>query len=318
MRALALLSGGLDSTLATKLILDQGIEVEALNFVSPFCLCNKGGKCHSSEVAQKFGIPLKVMAKGEDYLQVVRHPKYGYGSAINPCIDCRIYMFRKTREYAEQTGAKFIFTGEVLGQRPMSQHRRAIELIDRESGLKGKVLRPLSARRLPETEAEKMGWVHRERLLDIRGRSRRQQIRLAGELGITDYPCPAGGCLLTQKEFAERVRELFRHKEQIAVSDVLILKVGRHFWNNGSHIIVGRNQSENQALLSQRKPEDYIFEVPDYPSPITILEGAKDSQAMELAARLTAKYSDADTGEVLVEFRNDKTRGTVTVQLPVT
>lgn len=315
MKALALLSGGLDSTLAVKLILEQGIEVEALNFVSPFCVCNRKGRCYSAEVATKFNIPLRTVAKGEEYLEIVRHPKYGYGSGMNPCIDCRIFMLKKAKEYAEKIGAKFIFTGEVLGQRPMSQHKRALKLIEKEAGLEGKVLRPLSAKLLPETEAERMGWVDRERLLDISGRSRKTQFKLAEELGITDYPCPAGGCLLTQKEFAEKVRELFRHKEKVTTRDVSLLKIGRHFWHDGSHIIVGRNEAENKRLLELKNNQDYVLEVLDYPGPITILEGAGDREAIEFAARLTAKYSDAKTNKVLVECRNNEHRETLTVEL---
>ena len=304
MKALALLSGGLDSTLAVKLILDQGIEVEALNFVSPFCQCNHKGKCYSSEVATRFNISLKILKKGEDYLEVIRYPKYGYGSGVNPCIDCRIYMMKKAKEYAAQTGVKFIFTGEVLGQRPMSQHRQAMSIIEKETGLDGKILRPLSAKLLPETEAEKMGWVDRERLLDIKGRTRKTQIKMAEAYGIIDYPCPAGGCLLTQKEFAHRVEELFSNKEKLTMSDMLLLKIGRHFWQNGSHIIVGRNESENKQLLASRQPDDYYFEVKGCGSPITILQEQKTNGAIRKAAALTARYSDSNGTQVEVEYSN--------------
>ncbi|MGA9388765.1 MAG: hypothetical protein WBV70_08085, partial [Candidatus Bathyarchaeia archaeon] len=195
-KALALLSGGLDSTLAVKLVLNQGVDVEAINFVSPFCLCGKGG-CGAAEAARRFNIPLKTMSVGEDYLRVIRKPKFGYGKNMNPCIDCRIFMLKKAKKYAKETGAAFIFTGEVLDQRPMSQHKKTLDLIEEEAGLKGKILRPLSAKLLQETDLEKKGLVNRERLLDIEGRSRRKQIELAEKLGIRDYPCPAGGCLLT-------------------------------------------------------------------------------------------------------------------------
>ncbi len=314
MKALALLSGGLDSVLAVKLILEQGIEVEAVNFVSPFATCNRKGRCYSAEVSQKLNIPLKTIAKDEEYLELLRHPKYGYGSGMNPCIDCRIFMLRKAKEYAEQTGAKFIFTGEVVGQRPMSQRRKALELIEREAGLEGKLLRPLSAKLLPETEAERMGWVDRERLLDISGRSRKTQFKLAEQLGVTDYACPAGGCLLTQKEFAEKVRQLFQHKERITTTDVMLLKIGRHFWQDGSHIIVGRNEAENKRLLDLKSGEDYVFEVLNYPGPITILQGSKSPPAIELAARLTARYSDAEADNVLVECRKDGDRERVVIE----
>ena len=172
MRAISLLSGGLDSSLATKMVLDQGIEVVALKFTSPFCNCDSGGTCHAAKIAHELGIEMINVAKGEEYLEVVKNPKHGRGSEMNPCIDCRIYMLRKAKVIADQIDAQFLFTGEVLGQRPMSQHRKALELIDRATGLQGKLLRPLSAKLFPPTEAEKMGWVDREKLLAISGRSR--------------------------------------------------------------------------------------------------------------------------------------------------
>lgn len=172
-KALALISGGLDSTLAVKLILDQGLDVEAVNFVSPFCLCRKGG-CGAVEVAKNLNIQLKTIIVGEEYLRVVRRPRFGYGKNMNPCIDCRIFMLKKARKYAREIGASFIFTGEVLGQRPMSQHGKALGVIEEEAGLKGKILRPLSAKLLPPTEVEKKRLVNGERLLGIEGRSRKE------------------------------------------------------------------------------------------------------------------------------------------------
>jgi tRNA U34 2-thiouridine synthase MnmA/TrmU len=207
MLALGLLSGGLDSSLAVKLIMDQGIEVIALKFTSAFCQCDSGNRCHASELAKKFGIELMTISKGEEYLEIVRNPRFGRGSGMNPCIDCRIFMLRNAKQVAEEKKARFIFTGEVVGQRPMSQHWRALKLIEREAGLEGKLLRPLCAKLLPETEAEKMGWVNRNALLDISGRGRKTQIALATEKGILDYPCPAGGCLLTSREFSTRLRD---------------------------------------------------------------------------------------------------------------
>lgn len=312
MKALALLSGGLDSTLAVKLILDQGIEVVAINFTSPFCLCGRGG-CGAVEVTKKFGIPLKVIHCGEEYLDVIRKPKYGYGKNMNPCIDCRIYMLKKAKEYAQEIGAAFIFTGEVIGQRPMSQHKKALDIIETEAGLKGKILRPLSARLLPKTEAETKGWVEREKLLDIRGRSRKKQLELAERYEINDYPCPAGGCLLTYREFANKVKDLFEHKEKITMKDTLLLKVGRHFRFNKNKIIVGRDEEENKQLRRLKKVDDYSFEVPDCGSPITILQGPKREEAIEMAARLTVRYSDANENEVVVKFGEEKMSKTITV-----
>lgn len=301
-KALALLSGGLDSTLAIRIILGQGIEVEALNFTSPFCLCNRGGRCNAAEAAKRFQIRLRVMDKGEEYLRVIRYPKYGYGKNMNPCIDCRIFMLKKAKAVARQIGARFIFTGEVLDQRPMSQHRKALELIDREAGLEGKVLRPLSAKLMPETEAEKKGWVDRNRLLDLRGRSRKRQIKLADEFGIKDYPCPAGGCLLTCKEFAAKLKDLFQHRKRITMKDINLLRIGRHFRFSENKVIVGRNETENRQLTYLKNKNDYLFEVPNCGSPIAVLQGRKTREAIERTASLTARYSDAKEKEVLVKY----------------
>ena len=306
MKALALLSGGLDSTLAIKLVLDQGIDVIALNFTSPFYLCNQKGRCFAPEVAKKFKIPLKVINKGKEYLRMIRKPKYGYGSGMNPCIDCRIFILRKAKKYANKIGAKFIFTGEVLGQRPMSQHMRALRIIEKEAGLEGKILRPLSAKLLPLTEAERKGWVDRNRFMSIKGRSRKAQIRLAKKLGINDYPWPAGGCLLTHKEFANKLRDLFKHKKRVRLKDVELLKVGRHFRLGNNKIIVGRNKEENEKLMRLKNKTDYVFEVPNTGSPTTILQGRKTGRAVRLAARLTATYSDAKEERVLVRYGKEK------------
>lgn len=305
MKALALLSGGLDSILATKLILDQGIEVVAVNFNLPFVAEKED---YAGEVAKRFGIPLVRVEAGEEYLDMVRNPKYGYGSGMNPCIDCHIYMLREAKRIAKEVSAEFIFTGDVLGERPMSQHRKALELEEKEAGLEKMILRPLSAKLLPETIPEREGWIDRSKLLDIKGRSRKPQIALAKEFGMQDaYPSPAGGCLLTYKEFASKARDLFEHKEKVTKRDVSLLKIGRHFRVAASKIIVGRNEEENKLLMDLKNPEDYVFEVPGYGSPITILEGEKSKEAIELAAKLTARYSDAgvgaEEGGVLVEVK---------------
>jgi len=300
-----LLSGGLDSILATKLILDQGIEVVAVNFNLPFVVEKED---YAGEVAKRFGIPLVMVEAGEEYLDMVRNPKYGYGSGMNPCIDCHIYMLREAKRIAKEVSAEFIFTGDVLDERPMSQHRKALELEEKEAGLEKMILRPLSAKLLPETIPEREGWIDRSKLLDIKGRSRKPQIALARKFGMHDaYPSPAGGCLLTYKEFASKVRDLFEHKEKVTKRDVSLLKIGRHFRFAASKIIVGRNEEENKLLLGLKNPEDYVFEVQGYGSPITILEGEKSKEAIELAAKLTARYSDASAGAeeggVLVEVK---------------
>jgi tRNA-specific 2-thiouridylase len=314
-KALALLSGGLDSTLAVKLLLEQGIEVEAVNFMSPFCLCGKGG-CGAHEVAKKFDIPLKIISVGQDYLRVVRNPKHGYGKNMNPCIDCRIFMLKEAKKHAKETGASFIFTGEVLDERPMSQHLRALKMIEEEAGLSNRILRPLSARLLPETFIEKAGLVDRRKLLDIRGRSRKRQIELAKEFNIVDYPCPAGGCLLTYKEFAEKVRDLFKHKKRVTLKDIALLKVGRHLRLGTDKIVVGRNESENKTLVKMKAASDYFFEVPSCGSPTTILQGTKTKEAIEKAAALTAYYSDNKNARVKVRFGKNRLNRTLNVSRP--
>lgn len=298
---MALLSGGLDSTLAVKLVLDQGIAVEAVNFASPFCLCRKGG-CGASEVAKNLDIRLKTVNVGAEYLRIVRKPRFGYGRNMNPCIDCRIFMLKKAKKYARETGASFIFTGEVLGQRPMSQHGATLGVIEEEAGLKGRILRPLSAKLLPPTEAEKKGLVRREALLAIEGRSRKKQIRLADELKVTGYSCPGGGCLLTYREFAGKLKDLFEHKKRVSLEDVQLLKVGRHFRLGKNKFIVGRNEAENGLLLRARGANDYCFEAQGTGSPITLLQGPKTRTALKTAAELTAHHSDRKQEVVLVKF----------------
>jgi tRNA U34 2-thiouridine synthase MnmA/TrmU len=313
-KALALLSGGLDSTLAVRLLLEQGLDVEAINFVSPFCLCKRGG-CGAADVAERFRIPLKIANVGEDYLKIVRNPKHGYGRNMNPCIDCRIFMLKKAKKYAREAGASFIFTGDVLDERPMSQHIQALTTIEREAKLEGKILRPLSAKLLPETIMEKKGLVNRERLLSIRGRSRKSQIELAKRYSIGDFPCPAGGCLLTCKEFANKLKDLLAHKKRVTLRDVSDLKIGRHFRFGKNKIIVGRNETENKTLVQTRQQNDYHFEVPNCGSPITILQGPKTRRAIEKAAALTAYYSDNKNREILVKFGKTNLDRSMTVPM---
>jgi len=312
VKALGLLSGGLDSTLAVKLMLEQGVEVETVNFLTPFCLCGTR-KCDATDVASRFQVKLKRIFLGDEYLKMLRKPKHGYGKNMNPCIDCRILMLKKAKQYAKQIGADFIFTGEVLDERPMSQHRRAMETIEREAGLEGKILRPLSAKCLPETDAEKKGWIERKKLLDIKGRSRKRQIELARSFSLSNYPCPAGGCLLTDREFTAKVTDLFKHKRAVHLKDISLLKVGRHFRLGSNKIIVGRNEKENKSLLSLKAPNEYYFEVPGCGSPITILQGRKSSEAIRIAASLTARYSDAKGESVQVAYGTDRSKKTLTV-----
>ena len=316
VKAVGLLSGGLDSILATEMIVKQGIDVTAFNVRSPFCLCKKDG-CAAVDAAKQLNVPLKMVAAGNAYLHMLRNPKHGYGKNMNPCIDCRIFLFKQAKKYAREIGASFLFTGEVLDERPMSQHYSALKLIEKESGLEGKILRPLSARLLPETEAEKTGLVDRTKLLDIQGRSRKPQFKLAEEFNIKDFPCPAGGCLLTCEEYAKKIRDLFNHKKHITLPDIALLRIGRHFRIGKNKIVVGRDETENKTLTTRQTKTEYIFELQDIVGPVTILQGPKTKQAIKTAAQLTAFYSDANkTSEVKVNYGKEKHDHNITVSLP--
>jgi tRNA-specific 2-thiouridylase len=305
MRAIVLLSGGLDSTLAAKMMMEQGIELEALNFLTIFCTCTKReDTCLASQKAvETLGIPLKVLNISEEYLDVVKHPKHGYGSNMNPCIDCRIFMLKKAKVYMEGSGASFIVTGEVLGERPMSQRRDAIRLIEKEAGLEGFILRPLSAKLLPASIPEKEGWVDREKLLSIQGRSRKPQIQLAEHFGIRDYPCPAGGCLLTDPGFARRMKDLILNHPNFSLNDVHLLKIGRHFrFSPKTKLVVGRNEEENQKIQTFAQEEDILLRLSRFPGPLSLLRGEVNGASIEKAAALTVRYSkarDLEKGEVL-------------------
>lgn len=292
-KAIGLLSGGLDSTLAVKLILNQGIEVTALNFITPFCTCtSKGCKHEASRIAEKFDIPIKVVAAGGEYIKMVKNPKYGYGKNVNPCIDCRIFMLKKAKEYMEEMGASFLFTGEVLGQRPMSQRREAMAIIEKEAGLEGLILRPLSAQFFEPTIPEKEGLIDREKLFRISGRCRKPQMELAEEFGIEDYLCPAGGCRLTDIQFAKRVKEAFKHNED-GIKDMNLLKYGRHFrLPSGVKVIVGRNEEENSIISRFAEEKDLLMEVVGFGSPITLLKGSRNEEDVKMAASVCVRYSN--------------------------
>jgi len=294
-KAIGLLSGGLDSTLAVKLMIDQGVDVTVLNFVTPFCTCTRKGCRHeASRAAELFNVPIKILSTGKDYIEMIKNPKHGYGSNMNPCIDCRIFMFRKAKQYMEEIGARFIFTGEVLGQRPMSQHRRAMNIIEKEAGLENLVVRPLSAKLLAPTIPELNHWIDREKFLEIQGRRRLPQIELAKKLDVNDYPCPGGGCRLTDPQFAKRLKEAIDQGED-TIRDIQLLKYGRHVrLPSGAKVIVGRNEEENKVLLQFLDSEDIALEVIGTGSPIAILKKQKDENDIRQAASLCIRYSDTD------------------------
>ena len=301
-KALALLSGGLDSTLAVKVILEQGIEVEALNFTSPFCSCtgrNAGCKSEAVRVAEEFNIPIKVMNKGMEYLEIVRNPRHGYGKGMNPCIDCRIFLMRKAKEYMAESGADFVITGEVLGQRPMSQRRHTLDIIERESGLAGLLLRPLSAKHFEPTIPELEGWVDRKSLLSIQGRSRKEQMQLASELDVKNYPCPAGGCLLTELSFVSKVKDVFDHSDQLNLRDFRLLRLGRHFRvSPRTKLIVGRDEAENDLLEKHVQAGEATVLWLEGGGPLGVLIGEVDDTALETAAKIVLRYTKAEPGKV--------------------
>ena len=286
------------------MMIDQGIEVHALNFTSGFCTCNHGGKdgggcrSESKRVAEEFGIPLKVIVKGMDYIELVRNPKHGYGKGMNPCVDCRVFMFIQAKKYMAEIGASFIITGEVLGQRPMSQRKDAMRVIERESGLEGLILRPLSAKQLEPTIPEKEGLVDREKLLDVLGRSRRQQIDLAEELDINNYPCPSGGCLLTDKIFSKKVRDLLVNKKEVTKEDLALLKSGRHFRHSGAKVILGRNEADNSMLKKMLQDGDIFIEPVGFPGPAAIVSEGDSPELMEYAGSLIVKYALEKAGSL--------------------
>jgi tRNA U34 2-thiouridine synthase MnmA/TrmU len=294
-KALVLLSGGLDSTLVIGIMQQQGIEIEAVNFFTPFCTCTrtKGCRYEAKKVADTFGIPLRVFNVSKEYIDIIKAPKYGYGKGLNPCIDCRIFMFKKAKEYMKQTGAAFIVTGEVLGQRPMSQHRQAMKIIERDSGLERLVLRPLSAKLLQPTLPEEKGWVDREKLLDISGRSRRLQMALAKKLSINEYPCAAGGCLLTDIVFARKMKDLLKFTPKPTLNDIYLLKIGRHFrLSQNIKIIVGRNEEENKKLIILAEEKDITLVVSNLKGPVVLIKGEPDNEAILKSAAICARYSD--------------------------
>lgn len=304
-KAVALFSGGLDSMLAIKLMLEQGIEVHGLNFLTVFCTCTAKGCMHqATKAAKDLGIPLKVMNVTKEYMGVIKSPKFGCGRGMNPCIDCRIFTFKKARSFMEEIGASFIVTGEVLGERPMSQRRNAMEIIERESGLSGLIVRPLCAKLFEPSVPEKERIVDRDRLLDIEGRRREKQITLAKEFGIDEYPCPAGGCLLTDKVFSNKVKDLFKHIPGYTINDIQLLKVGRQFRiSEFTKLFVGRDETENNTLLSFAQPGDFIFDIVDIPSPIGLVRGRVDKEERHLASSIVARYSDSKDSQIKTSFR---------------
>lgn len=316
-KAVVLLSGGLDSILALRLMQDLGIEVVAVNYYIAFAVCGGAGLEGAPEKAAKMlGVELKKFDITKEYLEMFKSPKHGYGANINPCIDCKIFMLKKAKEYMKEAGASFLVTGEVLGERPMSQRKDALNIIERDAGVKGILLRPLTAKLLPPTIPEKEGVVDREKLLDISGRSRKPQMALAEKFGIKEYPNPAGGCLLTDPGFSNRVKDLMKHGE-LSIDNLELIAVGRYFrLPDGSKLAVGRDQGENERLLSMAKPGDIMLKLKDYQGPISILRGAADDNTLNLAAGIAAHHTKFRSEEsVRVNYWKGKSTDKKTVSV---
>ncbi|MDD3581125.1 MAG: tRNA 4-thiouridine(8) synthase ThiI [Desulfobacca sp.] len=300
IKALGLFSGGLDSMLAVALLRGQGIAVTGLVWTTPFF-----GAERALEAAAELDLPLLVEDLTDQFLPLLRQPAHGFGRTLNPCIDCHILMLREAGRIMSAAGYDFMFTGEVLGQRPFSQHKGALNLIARESGYPELLLRPLSARLLKPTRPELAGWVNRDRLLKLSGRSRKPQIALAAQYGISRYPAPAGGCLLTNEGFANRLQDLLQHQTEISRRDLELLKWGRHFRLNAqTKLIVGRAQRDNEALAALSQATDLRLRVRNFPGPLALVPDANHQTPVLQAASLCVSYSDApeDTSiPVLVE-----------------
>lgn len=306
-KAVALLSGGLDSMLAVRVILEQGIPVTAIRYITHFgCDPVSAGSCgHDVEplvaLWGPLGLTVKMSHLGQDYIDMVKNPKHGRGRNMNPCVDCRIMMLGRSLDFLERHDAGFLITGEVLNQRPMSQTFYRFKEMDRELGLEGRVVRPLSAKLLPPTIPELEGVVDRSRLLDISGRSRVRQYAMAKEYGIEKIPQPSGGCLLTDPGYSDRLRDLWANDPDGGARDLNLLRVGRHFRVSKScKIIVGRNENENKMLEAFAGPEDVLVRVRDFVGPVTVIRGVHDEGAVEKAAQLTARYADVPDEETLV------------------
>jgi tRNA-specific 2-thiouridylase len=296
-KAIALLSGGLDSTLAILVVMRQQIDVTAVTFLTHFgCDISDSSSCSRNPFpsSEKFGFRVKLSHLSDRFVEIVKNPKHGHGRNMNPCIDCRILMLKEAGEFMQATGSDFIITGEVLGQRPMSQKRNTLGMIDKEAGLKGYVLRPLSAKLLDVTIPEREGLVDRERLYAFSGRSRKPQIALAEELGLTDYPAPAGGCLLTEPNYSYRLKELLHHNPDPSLDELHLLRVGRHFRLSSScKAVVGRDERENEVIESLAGKNGYLLRVEGVGSPTVLVSGDGAEEFLPVTASLCARYSDA-------------------------
>jgi len=300
LKAVGLISGGLDSFLATRIVRDLGIQINGIFFCLPWG-CTK--LHYARAVAAAADVPLKIEQLGEDFMEMIRHPRFGRGAGINPCVDCHAFMIKKAAQFMRELNADFVFTGEVLGQRPMSQLKKSLFLIEQNSGLEGRLLRPLSAQLLPPTRMEEQGLIDRKKLLGICGRSRKQQLELARQWNAKGFSPPAGGCLLTDRNFSRRVLDLFQHGYRNH-NDLKILQWGRHFRLDAQHkAILGRDEIENQRLIDHVTQGDHILDFTDRNGPTLILQGLQPSPALlSQAAGLIqwfSRYRDQNPKDVI-------------------
>lgn len=310
-KAVALISGGLDSLLSTKLILDQGVHVEGLNFYTGFCVEGhthairkvdqaKPKRNNALWSAEQLGIKLHIIDIVEEYKQVVLNPKHGYGSYLNPCLDCKVFMVGRARQWLEEHGFDFIITGEVIGQRPKSQNKKYMPVVTRESGAFDRLLRPLCAKILPETLPEREGWVDRSKLFGFNGRSRKPQIALAAQYGFEDYAQPAGGCcFLTNPQYSAKLADLWqaRGDKQYELDDIMLLKVGRHVRPRPHFkLIIGREEGENNFLMGYKRQFTHL-QCTTHHGPLVLVEGELKPEDRELAAQIVARYTQGRDAE---------------------
>ncbi|KAA0445144.1 MAG: tRNA (5-methylaminomethyl-2-thiouridylate)-methyltransferase [Candidatus Thioglobus sp.] len=318
IKAVSLISGGLDSLLSTKLLLEQGVHVEGINFFTGFCVeghthairKQKSGKKKRNNalwVAEQLGIKLHIIDVIEEYRDVLLNPKHGYGKNINPCLDCKGFMVKKAKQWMLENDFDFIITGEVMGQRPMSQRKETMPIVQAESGAGDLLLRPLCAKHLPPTKAENLGWVDREKLLDFSGRTRKPQMALAKQYGFEDYATPAGGCcFLTDKKYSDKLVDMWqaRGNREYQLDDLMMLKVGRHIRpNERFKIIVAREEGEVKFLQGYRNQYANIHPV-SCNGPLALIDGEPNQEDVKIAARILARYSQGrEQNSVEVEVR---------------
>lgn len=333
VRAISLFSGGLDSICATRLVMEQDIEVIAVKFVSPFFGYDilRDPRAYQKETLRKYGIKVTVVDISEDYLKMLRNPAHGFGRYFNPCIDCKIFMLERARSMLGELDAAFLITGEVVGQRPMSQRRDTLNVIERDSSTRSRLLRPLSAKLLKPTEAENQGLVDRERLLDFSGRGRSRQIALARKMGIEDFPAPAGGCILADPILSRRIARVYEGdfvvtQQNMGVPDILLMLLGRQFLlpHNG-WLILGRDEKDNDRLEEIRAKGDILLRIEERPGPVALLRRADElyddgqvrQQDITYAAGLITRYAKkiggkpaagtviVDEGEMRTSLKSD-------------